>query len=222
MPLLDGPRLDTHSGNPAKSLVVFLHGYGADGSDLIAIGSQLAPLLPDTAFVAPNAPERCAMSPVGYQWFPLTMRDPTEYELGVEQATPILTAFLNAELERYGLTHQSVALVGFSQGTMMALHVGPRMASALAGIVGFSGLLAAPGALAADAKSKPPVLLIHGDQDEVLPIDFLPLAVNGLKAAGFSVEAHVSQGLGHGIDAEGLALGARFLVDKLSIAASDS
>lgn len=211
MPLLSGPRLEPHSGNPARQLIVFLHGYGADGSDLLGLGQQIAPLFPDAAFIAPNAPERCAMSMTGYQWFPLTMRDPSEYERGVEQAMPLLKSFLMAELERYQLSASALALVGFSQGTMMALHVGPRMEGPIGGIVGFSGLLAAPETLAADAVGKPPILLAHGDADEIVPVQFLDQALSALKAAGFAVDAHVSNGLGHGIDPDGLRLCVEFL-----------
>lgn len=211
MPLLSGPRLEPASGNPARQLIVFLHGYGADGSDLLGIGQQIAPLFPDAAFVAPNAPERCTMSMAGYQWFPLTMRDPSEYERGVELAMPLLKSFLMAELDRYELPPSALVLVGFSQGTMMALHVGPRIAGPIGGIVGFSGLLAAPETLAADAVGKPPVLLAHGDADEVVPVHFLDQAVTSLKAAGFEVDAHLSNGLGHAIDPDGLRLCVAFL-----------
>jgi phospholipase/carboxylesterase len=132
---LNGPRIEPRSGK-AKQLVVFLHGYGADGNDLIALGKEWQPLLPDAAFVSPNAPEPCVGAPMGRQWFNLTMRDMNERWIGVEQAAPSLQAFLDGELARLSLTPDRLALVGFSQGTMMALHVGLRRAVAPAAVVG--------------------------------------------------------------------------------------
>src|ERR1700688_2790485 len=141
---LDGPRLEPQAGGAARRLVVFLHGYGADGRDLIEIGRAWQPLMPDCAFVSPNAPEPCGQAPVGRQWFPLTFRDPNERWIGVKQAAPMLERFLDAELNRHKLPPAALALVGFSQGTMMALHVGLRRAVPPAAIVGYSGLLVLP------------------------------------------------------------------------------
>src|SRR5690242_698260 len=162
---LDGPRLAPRSGK-AKSLVVFLHGYGADGNDLIETGRAWQPLLPDTAFVSPHAPRPCGQAPTGREWFPLTMREPTERWTGVNAAAPLLNAFLDAELARHSLPGSALAVVGFSQGTMMALHVGLRRATAPAAIVGYSGMLVLPDAadldkFASEIRSQPPVLLIH-------------------------------------------------------------
>jgi predicted esterase len=128
MTLIDGPRLLPKSGM-AKQLVVFLHGYGADGNDLIGIGKQWAQFLPDAVFVSPHAPEPCGGAPMGRQWFGLTFRDPNERWAGVNKARPVLDAFLDAELARHGLAEGKMALVGFSQGTMMALHAGLRRKS---------------------------------------------------------------------------------------------
>lgn len=211
MPLLDGPRLAPAYGGPAQRLVVLLHGYGADGNDLLELGRIWARRLPTAAFVAPNAPERCAMAPVGYQWFPLTFRDPTEFWRGVNQAAPLLDAFLDDELARHGLGDEAMALVGFSQGTMMALHVGPRRRRALAGIVGFSGLLAGADRLRGEVRSRPPVLLVHGAEDDVVPFAYLEPAASALTAAGMAVERHRIDDLAHGIDEEGLDLAGRFL-----------
>src|SRR5215831_12028960 len=174
---LDGPRLEPRSG-PARQLVVFLHGYGADGNNLIEIGRTWQGLLPQAAFVSPHAPEPCGQAPVGRQWFPLTFRDPNERWLGCRKAAPGLEAFLGAELKRRNLPASALALVGFSQGTMMALHVGLRRATAPFAIVGYSGLLVTPpdgkvDALAAEIKGRPPVLLIHGDQDDLIPAEAL-------------------------------------------------
>jgi phospholipase/carboxylesterase len=209
MTMIDGPRLPAKSGT-AKQLVVFLHGYGADGNDLIGIGKQWAQFLPDAVFVSPHAPEPCGGSPMGRQWFALTFRDPNERWTGVTKARPTLDAFLDAELARHGLYDSQMVLVGFSQGTMMALHAGLRRKSPCAAIVGYSGMLVGEEHLA-DVTAKPPVLLIHGDQDEVIPVQAMFLAGQALSAAGVPVEWHMSQGIGHGIDGEGLMHGLGFM-----------
>ena len=217
---LDGPRLEPKSGT-AKQLVVFLHGYGADGNDLIDIGRAWQGVLPDAAFVSPHAPRPCGQSPMGREWFPLTFRDPNERWAGVNAAAPDLQAFLDDELKRRGLPPGALALVGFSQGTMMALHVGLRRAVAPAAIVGFSGMLVAPEeldpeAFMAEITSRPPVLLVHGDQDQVIPVQALMHAAQGLAALGVPAEWHVSPGIGHGIDQEGLRQGGEFLAKQFA------
>ena len=217
---LDGPRLAPRSGQ-AKQLVVFLHGYGADGNDLIDIGRAWAGLLPDAAFVSPHAPRPCGQAPMGREWFPLTFRDPGERWRGVNMAAPGLESFLEAELKRASLPPSALALVGFSQGTMMALHVGLRRAIAPIAIVGYSGLLVtpedvAPDAFAAEIRSRPPVLLVHGDQDPLIPVEALFQAAQGLAALEVPVEWHVSAGVGHGIDQEGLRNGGEFLARQFS------
>jgi len=217
---LDGPRLEPRAP-PARQLVVFLHGYGADGNDLIDIGRAWQNLLPQAAFVSPHAPEPCAQAPVGRQWFPLTFRDPDERWNGCNKAAPVLTSFLDAELKRRNLPPSALALVGFSQGTMLALHVGLRRAAAPAAIVGYSGLLAVPPEVnpekfAAEIKSRPPILLVHGDRDDLIPPQALFHATSGLAALGVPVEWHMSYGIGHGIDPEGLRHGGEFLARRLS------
>ena len=212
---LDGPRLPAKSGT-TRQLVVFLHGFGADGRDLIDIGKQWQPWLPDAAFVSPNAPEACSMQPTGRQWFGLTMRDPTERWRGVTQARPALDAFLDGELARHGLTDSALALVGFSQGTMMALHTGLRRATAPAAIVGFSGTLVGPEHLAeATARTPkgetPPILLVHGDQDQVIPVDALFMAAEDFSKADIPCQWHLSPGVAHGIDGGGLLHGGLFI-----------
>jgi len=212
---LDGPRIAARSGT-TRQLVVFLHGYGANGDDLIEIGRLWARSLPDTAFSAPNAPEPVPMAPGGRQWFELTFRDPGEYWRGVNAAAPLLRAFLDAELVRLGLEDRQLVLVGFSQGTMMALHAGLRRAKSLAAIVGYSGMLAGPEHLQQQITTRPPVLLIHGEEDEVIPIEAMVQAREALAGAGVAVQWHASQGLGHGIDEEGLRQGLAFVTQALA------
>jgi phospholipase/carboxylesterase len=209
--MIDGPRIPPASGGPAKSLVVFLHGYGADGNDLIGLGREWARALPSTAFVSPNAPELCPGTPMGRQWFHLTMRDQREIVQGVARARPAIDAFLDAELQRHGLDESACVLVGFSQGTMMALHVGPQRKRKLAGIIGYSGLLGDPAALKSGAVQKPPVFLIHGDRDDLIPVAAIFSAAEGLAAAEIPVEWHISPGIPHGIGPDGLELGLGFL-----------
>jgi phospholipase/carboxylesterase len=212
---IDGPRLPA-TGGTTTGLVVFLHGYGADGNDLIDIGRAWQPHLPGVAFVSPHAPEPCGMAPMGRQWFPLTLRDPSEYWRGTIAAGPVLDAFLDAECARLGLGADRVVLVGFSQGTMMALHVGLRRAVAPAAIVGYSGLLAGPENLG-EIAVRPPVTLIHGDADQVIPHRMMSVAANALGEAGVPVEFHTCPGVGHGIDQRGLVLGLQAVAAGLGI-----
>jgi phospholipase/carboxylesterase len=210
---LDGPRIEPR-GVRAAALVVLLHGYGANGDDLIALGDGWRRSLPDAAFVAPNAPQTIPGVPGGLQWFPLTLRDPSEYWRGVAAAQPALDRFLDAELGRYRLTADRLVLVGFSQGSMMALHVGLRRALAPAGIVAYSGLLAGPERLA-ETKARPPVLLVHGETDDMIPAEALHMAREALAGAGIPVEWHVRPGLGHGIDAEAQWMAGHFIAQTL-------
>ncbi|UOM36033.1 alpha/beta hydrolase [Acuticoccus sp. I52.16.1] len=198
------------SGKAPAAIVMFVHGYGADGSDLIGLADQLAPLLPDALFLSPDAPGRMAHG--GREWFPLTMRDPSEYKRGVEAAAPALDRYIDAELARYGLDDGRLALVGFSQGTMMSLQVAYRRSSPIAAVVGFSGLCAG-----ADGAVNPaPTLLIHGTHDEVLPAGMTLQASQTLGEAGIPVEWHFRPGLGHGIDPDGLAMAGDHLATHLS------
>jgi phospholipase/carboxylesterase len=211
MSMLDGPRI-LPEREPASHLVVLCHGYGSDGNDLIGLAPHWQAGLPGAAFVSPTAPER--VQGAGYQWFPLSRIDPEETLRGVVAAAPQLNAFLDAELVRLKLTGDRLALVGFSQGTMMALHVGLRRTPAPAAIVGFSGLLAGAETLPC-FETPPPVLLVHGDSDQVIPPQALFVSANALAAAGVRVQWHLSKGLGHGIDAVGLALAGRFLAASM-------
>ena len=217
---LDGPRLPPLAGGPPDSLVVFLHGYGADGRDLIDLGEAWADLLPHTAFVSPHAPQPCGGAPVGRQWFDLTFRDPHELSRGTDAAAPLLRRFLEAELERHALSPRQLALVGFSQGAMMALKIATWWPQRLAAVVAYSGLWtgASGGNPAMDAPAlaaAPPILLVHGSVDEVVPAEALFASAYGLAAAGVPVEWHLSMGVGHGIDAAGLGHGGAFLARAL-------
>lgn len=214
---LDGPTRPAASG-AADSLVILLHGYGANGADLFGLAEPLSTVLPGAAFSAPNAPESCALSPFGYQWFPIPWIDGSseaEMREGFVAAKADLHAFIDAELARLALTPDRLALVGFSQGAMMSLTVGPARDPGLAGIVGFSGRVADEDDLKAALKTKPPVLLVHGDQDEVIPVAALDEARRVLGEAGLNVRWHVSRGIGHGIAPDGLGLAAEFLRERL-------
>ena len=208
---LSGPFLPPASGNAPKQLVVLLHGLGSDGADLIDLAPHWAGLLPEAAFIAPNAPYPCDMAPYGYQWFSLQDWNMARMLAGIQAAEPVLQGFLDEALAQYGLEPSRLALVGFSQGTMMALHAAPRRAIAPAAVVGFSGALLGPELLPEQAVSKPPTLLIHGDADTVVPVQALPLAAESLRAAGISVETDIRRGLGHGIDPAGIARAGAFL-----------
>ena len=215
-PLLNGPSVPPLNGEAATSIVILLHGYGSNGADLIGLVPYWREALPGTLFLAPNAPQVCPGSPGGYQWWAINRADPGARAMGLLDAAPALNAFIDHHRDTHGLSDSKVALVGFSQGTMMALHVGPRRAEPLAGIIGYSGLLADADALSAEVKSRPPVLLVHGDADPVIPMTALATAQTGLERAGLSVQSHLSPRLGHSIDGAGLALGCDFLVSRLS------
>ena len=202
----------------AKTMAIFLHGYGADGADLLGLADPLAPHLPDTVFLSPDAPEPCRNNPMGYQWFPIPWLDGSseaEAKAGMIQSIDDINAFIDARLADEGMTIDRLAIVGFSQGTMMALHILPRRQEPVAGIVAFSGRLLAPETLAAEAVSKPPVLLIHGDQDEMVPFQEMGLAGQALTEAGFETYGHVMKGTGHGIAPDGLSVALAFLREKL-------
>lgn len=205
----------------ASSLVIFLHGYGADGADLLGLADPLAPHLPGTVFLAPDAPEPCAGNPFGRQWFPIPWLDgSTEAAAaeGLRRSSEDLDAFLDTRLAEEGMTPDRLAVVGFSQGTMMALQVLPRRPVPVAGIVAFSGRLLHPERLAAEAVSKPPVLLVHGDQDPMVPFAEMGLAGQALTDAGFETYGHVMKGTGHGIAPDGLSVALAFLGDRLPAA----
>ncbi|TCS63888.1 alpha/beta hydrolase [Primorskyibacter sedentarius] len=218
--VLQAGRKEPLSGE-ARSVVVFLHGYGANGADLLGLADPLSEHLPDTLFVAPDAPEACAGAPMGFQWFPIPWIDGSsqeEAEVGMQAAAEDLNAFLDALLVDEDMLPEQMVLFGFSQGTMMALHVAPRREDPVAGLVCFSGRLLSPELLEDETVSRPPVLLVHGDADEVVPPQSLPEAAEALQKAGFKeVFAHIMKGTGHGIDPDGLGVSLAFMRDKCSL-----
>ncbi|WP_039018018.1 alpha/beta hydrolase [Halocynthiibacter namhaensis] len=214
---LEFKRQEAQSGN-TKSVVIFLHGYGADGADLLGLANPLAAHMPDTTFYAPDAPERPAMAPMGRQWFSIPWIDGSSEEdsaAGLERASEDLNAFIDIVLQAEEITPSELILLGFSQGTMMALHVAPRREFKMAGVVGFSGRLLAPERLEADFITRPPILLLHGDQDDVVPISSLSEAGDALQAAGFDTYAHVMEGTAHGIAEDGLSVALTFMRQML-------
>lgn len=208
---LDGPFRPPASGGDPKQLVILLHGVGSDGNDLIALAPYFQEVLPNAWFVSPNAPFPFDMASFGYQWFSLQDTNSEALLAGARTAAPILDAFIDGKLKELDLTEDQAVLVGFSQGCMMSLHVGLRRERALAGILGYSGMLVGAEDLKAETRSRPPVLLAHGEADDVVPVRALPAAVEGLEDAGVKVEAHVRPGLGHGLDDQSIALGQDFL-----------
>lgn len=218
--VLSAERKAAQSGQ-TRSIVVFLHGYGANGADLLGLADPLGEHLPDTLFVAPDAPESCAGAPMGLQWFPVPWIDNSseeEAERGMRAAVDDLNAFLDALMVDEDVLPQQVVLFGFSQGSMMALHVAPRREDAVAGIVAFSGRLLSPELLADEVVVRPAVLLLHGDADDMVPPQSLPQAAEALQGAGFEqVFAHIMKGTGHGIAPDGLSVALAFMRDKLGL-----
>jgi phospholipase/carboxylesterase len=213
---LSGPSRPPASGGKPSRLVILLHGLGADGNDLIGLAPNWAPLLPEAEFLSPNAPFPCDMVPYGYQWFSSQDRSPAAVLAGVRAAAPILDAFIDEALAERELGDGDLALVGFSQGTMMSLFVGLRRAQPAAGIVGFSGRLLAPELLANELRSRPRLLLVHGTEDPLVPYASLAAAETVLTSAGVPVETLTCPGIGHSIDQAGLRRGGHFLRDVLA------
>jgi len=218
--VLNALRKEPVSGD-TRSIVVFLHGYGANGADLLGLADPLGEHLPDTLFIAPDAPEHCAGSPMGYQWFPIPWIDGSSEEesrRGMLSAVDDLNAFLDAVMVDEDVLPEQVVLFGFSQGTMMSLHVAPRRDDPVAGVVAFSGRLLEPDLLEDEVTSRMPILLVHGDQDDVVPVQALPEAAEALQNAGFKeVFAHIQKGTAHGIAPDGLSVALAFMRDKLSL-----
>ena len=217
---LNAQRREALSGE-TRSVVVFLHGYGANGADLLGLADPLGEHLPDTLFVAPDAPESCAGAPFGYQWFPIPWIDGSSEEeaaRGMQAAVEDLNAFLDGILVDEDLLPEQMVLLGFSQGSMMSMHVAPRREDPVAGVIAFSGRLLQPDLLPDETVSRMPVLLVHGDADDVVPVQSLPQAAQALQDAGFTeVFAHIMKGTAHGIAPDGLSVALAFMRDKLSL-----
>jgi len=224
MPALDGPHFHPENGE-INSLIIFLHGFGADGQDLMGLAPFFAQHFPQTAFYAPNGPQPCEISPFGRQWFSLTRYDPdylrrqpatqaTAFEnmyKGAEEAAPALQTYIDGLQEKHRLTANKIALIGFSQGTMMALHLGFRQHTPYAALVGFSGALVGAGHLKADKTNDCPTLLVHGEADDMLPVHSVDLAAQGLKTADITADIIKRPHLPHAIDQEGCQAAVRFL-----------
>ena len=213
---LHGPTQEPASGGPAKQLIIFCHGLGSDGNDLIGLAPYFARVLPDAKFISPNAPESFDGAPTGYQWFSLS--DPSADRLvGLESAAPILDNFIDQQMADHDLTEAETALVGFSQGTMMSLHVGLRREKQLAGIAGYSGRLIAPELLRSEIQSRPNIMLVHGEADKMVPPSALKDAVSALAGVGIDATWETRPELGHGLDDRGIMMGMEFLANCFSV-----
>lgn len=213
--IVNGASLQPMSGAPPKQIVILLHGYGSNGADLISLAPTWQQALPEALFVAPNAPQRCGMGQ-GFQWWGLSDFTSQALAAGAVEAAPAIDAFIDRKLDQYGLGEADLAIVGFSQGTMMALQVGLRRANPIAAIVGYSGMLTGASTLAEQIRSRPPVLLVHGSADPVVPVAALHAAEKELRHNNVDVTSHVSNGLGHSVDAAGIRLGGDFVAKGLT------
>lgn len=215
-PELEGPEI-LPAGGKAERLVVLVHGYGANGPDLIPLGKTWSAEMPSVAFVAPNAPDLVPQSAGGRQWFGFDAAGPDEMRAALKHAAGTLEAFIDAELARFSLTNAELALVGFSQGTMLALEIGLRRTPQIAALVGYSGSLPNGETLDDEMRAKPPILLVHGDADPMIPVKALLRSVLTLKEHGLMPKWEISHDLGHGIDDEGVGHGLAFLAEHFSI-----
>jgi phospholipase/carboxylesterase len=207
---LHGPSISPASGRAIRQIIILLHGYGSNGADLISLAQHWRHAFPDALFIAPNAPERCPGVSGGYQWWALSAFTRPALAAGAARAAPVLDAFIDQQLAEHGLSEDKVLLIGFSQGTMMALHVGPCRERPLAGILGYSGMIADAASLAGKVRSRPPIVLVHGTDDPVIPSAALQEAKRELHRLGFDVTDHSIPGLGHTVDATGVRLGEEF------------
>lgn len=211
---LSGPVLEPKT--KATKALIFLHGLGADGNDLIGLAPFFRPAFPDAVFIAPNAPFPCDMAPFGYQWFSLRDWTPESMLKGAKEAAPVLDAFIDDAMQRYFLKESSVAIIGFSQGTMMALYTALRRKKPVAAIVGFSGALIGPELLKNEIISKPPICLVHGTADEIVPFAAMDMAATALSEAGVEIESHARPGLGHSIDEGGVEFAKDFISERIT------
>jgi len=208
--IVNGASLQPLSGKSPKQIVLLLHGFGSSGQDMISLAPDWQAELPDALFLAPHAPQR-SLAGIGYQWWPLTEISPRALALGASSVAPALNSFIDRKLEQYGLSGEDLALVGFSQGTIMALHVGLRRERRVAAVVGYSGLLAGSPELPTEIRSRPPTLLVHGVLDAIVPISALYSTEQELQQLGVEVKTHISYGVGHTVDPVGMKAGRDFI-----------
>ena len=216
MSTLEGPIVEPQTNDKPKQLVIFCHGYGADGNDLIGLSSYFQNILPNAVFMSPNAPQKCDLNPLGYQWFDFQSGDPALIWKGVLEAASILNSFIDEQLKKYNLSDDNLALIGFSQGTMMSLHVGLRREKPMRALVGFSGKLIGEELLKDDLVSKPPIYLIHGEQDPMVPHQETINATEVLQGHDIEVQKHISPNTPHSIAEDGLKIAIDFLSSKFS------
>ena len=216
--IVNGSSLQPLSGGRPKHIVVLLHGYGSSGADLISLAPHWQHALPNALFLAPNAPQRFGIG-TGYQWWALNAFTEQALAAGAALGGPAIDAFIDRKLDQYELRESDLALVGFSQGTMMALHVGLRRKRQIAAILGYSGMLTGAATLSHESITKPPVLLVHGSADPIVPVAALHAAKGELERLRINVTCHISNGLGHSVDLVGLELGGEFLVKTFNASA---
>ena len=215
--MISGPIIEPSSGNPPKQMIIFVHGYGADGNDLISLANYFQSTLPEAIFLSPHAPEACSMNPSGYQWFDLTSTDPAVLWSKILVAADHLNEFIDSKLLEYNIAEENLALIGFSQGTMMSLHVSLRRINTMAAVLGYSGRLIGADLLKNDLISKPSIYLIHGDQDPMVHYQESLTAEKVLKEYGVNIKTHISEHTQHSIAEDGLRIGVDFLTSELKI-----
>jgi phospholipase/carboxylesterase len=215
--MISGPIIEPSSENPPKQMIIFVHGYGADGNDLIGLANYFQSTLPEAIFLSPHAPEACSMNPSGYQWFDLTSTDPAVLWSKILVAADHLNEFIDSKLLEYNIAEENLALIGFSQGTMMSLHVSLRRKNTMAAVLGYSGRLIGADLLKDDLISKPSIYLIHGDQDPMVPYQDSLTAEKVLKEYSIDIKTHISEHTQHSIAEDGLRIGVDFLASKLKI-----
>ena len=206
-------------GGFPKSIVIMLHGVGSNGQDLISLAPMLAKYVPEAVFISPDAPFHCDMVPEGYpnsyQWFSLQDRDPDKMLAGVQSVMPLVEHFIEGMLEKYGLEHKNLVLLGFSQGTMTSLYVAPRLKEKIAGVLGYSGAML--GGDVSEVKQKIPIHLVHGEADDVVTVEAWGAAKQALMGLGFPFSGHTTAGLTHSIDMAGIQSGGDFLKEVLKV-----
>ena len=206
-------KINSLSGQ-TKKIVILSHGYGADCNDLVSIGEYWQRFLPDTAFVAPNAPTVCQINRSGFEWFDLMQTSIEKINEEFKSALVKLDEFIEAQLLEYKLTKKDLFLMGFSQGTMMSLQLGLSYKEPVGGILGYSGKIYNFEMLKKNIKSKPPVVLFHGTEDTIIPLEEMYASYELLRAQSIDVTYKVFENCGHSITPEGLSLGLKFIKSK--------